>query len=206
MPNGDAAPDRSFAKVLASKAVDRIVPEAIQRLEAGRRLYLKQAASSAEAELALLNEERERIRGEDGQDPRLARLDRLIGAVEAERADARAVLAEIERAIVPAADGWTIYGRVLARDGSVPRGVEVVFLDERGEPNKDLGALKPDGGGAVRQVVAGDLVKRLAAQNAQVAAAARAGGRVVATDERRALVRAGGLYQFDLRIDPGINR
>lgn len=206
MAKRNAAADRSFGRVLRTKAVDRIVPETLERLEAGRRLYAQQVVAAAEAELKLLAEERDRVEREEPNELRLARLDRLIGVVEAELADGRFVLTEIERAVVPTADGWTVLGRILSRDGAPPKGAEVVFLDERGEPIKDIAVLKSDADGTVRQVIPGELVKRLAAQNTQVAAAARINGRVVVIDENRVPVRAGGLYQFDLRTGPEIKR
>jgi len=199
--------DRSFAEVLRTKSVERVVPEAVNRFEAGRQLYAKQAVASADAELALLLEERKRLDQEDGAgEPRARRIDRLISAVEADLAASRATLDAIDDAVAPQVSGWTAIGRVLRRDGAVPRGAEVLFVAGGEEPVDELGVHEPGKDGMVRVTYPAEVVKRLVQTRLEVAAAVRSGARIVATDETSVRLLPGRVYLFDLRVETAFDQ
>lgn len=195
--------DRTFGRILEKRSVDDIVPEVANRLEAGRRLYVERSITSTEAELELLAAERKRLeeKGGDASAARLARVDRLMLAVQVHLAASQTVRNEIRKAKAPVKDGWTVVGRVLSRDGTVPKKVEVVFLSDDGEATKELGVVKPDPDGMVRKVYSADVVKRLLAKQARVRAAVRVGGRIVAQEQFAGPVRPQHVHQFDLRIE-----
>lgn len=201
-----ARADTTFRRVLEKRSVDHIVPEVANRLEAGRRLYVKESITAAQAELKLLAAERKRIEDEGGEvsAARLARVDRLISAVQLDLAASQTVRNEIKKAKALVKDGWTVVGRVLSRDGTVPTQVAVVFLSDDGEAMKDLGVLKPGPDGMVRKVYSADVVKRLVAKQARVRVAVRVGGRIVAQEQFVVRVRPQRVHQFDLRIETAI--
>lgn len=201
-----ARADMTFRRVLEKRSVDHIVPEVANRLEAGRRLYVKESITAAQAELKLLAAERKRIEDEGGEvsAARLARVDRLISAVQLDLAASQTVRNEIKKAKALVKDGWTVVGRVLSRDGTVPTQVAVVFLSDDGEAMKDLGVLKPGPDGMVRKVYSADVVKRLVAKQARVRVAVRVGGRIVAQEQFVVRVRPQRVHQFDLRIETAI--
>lgn len=207
--SGDGAAtreDRSFSQVLKTKSTERIVPEAVNRFEAGRRLYAKQATAAAEAELQLLVKERKRHEEEDAC-PGLSsgRLDRLMAAVEADIAAGRATLDAIEHAVAPEPNGWTVIGRVLRRDGAVPENAEVLFLADRNEPVKELGMHKLGADGMVRTTYPAEVIKRIIEQRLRVIAGVRIGGRIVATDGTPVHVGPGRVYLFDLRTETALD-
>lgn len=198
-------PDRTFGKVLRSKSLDAILPEVSNRLEAGRRLYAKDAVPAATAELAVLNRERKRL-AEEGEveGSSLVRIERLVAAVETDIGAGRALLDEMKRTISPERGGWSVVGRVSLRDGTIPKKAEVVFLDENHEPIKELRAVKAGTDGTVRQAFSANVVKRLQAKGVKVTAAVQVGGRIVATDPTPVSLKSGAMHQFDFRINTGL--
>ena len=201
-PTGE---DRSFGEVLRTKSTKRILPQAVNRFEAGRKLYVREAVSAAEAEIELLLKERKRIQeGGEGQEEKLSRLEGFIAAVESDRAIGRATLGAIEHGLALSPGGWVVIGRVLQRDGTLSKRAEVVFLGENSEPVKELEVLKLGTDAMVRNLYAADIAKRLAAQKLRVAAAVRAGGRIIAKDETPVPVLPDQVYQFDLRVETAL--
>ena len=194
--------DRSFGTILRTKSTDRIVPEAVIRLEAGRRDYAKEALSATQAEFELLTAERERLKKAGVTEGRqLARLDRMIAAVEVELGAHRRVLDEIGRALAPIPGGWFVFGRVLCRDGSTPGNARVVFLDDNDNPVKKLGELKPDRSGIASKAYSAELTKDLEEKRTRILAAVCVNQRIVSRDTIPTFVRADGIHQFDLRVD-----
>lgn len=197
--------DRSFGRVLQTRSPDRIVPETVRRLEGGRRLYLEESLRAAEAELLLLTKERDRLQ-EEGDKRRLARIARLVAAVEADLAAGRETAAAVKQSGDLPADGWAVLGRVLTRDGDVPQRAEVVFVAEEGRPVEPLQSLPVGPDGMVRAAFPAEVVKPLEQQALRVAAAVRVGRRILAVDETPVRLRAGRVYQFDLRVEPATER
>ncbi len=196
--------DRSFGEVLRTKSVDRIVPEAVNRIESGRQRYVKQGAEAAEAELALLRAERQRLeQGPPEGRARIARLDGVIAAVTADVRVQRATVEEIGRAVSAQPGGFAVLGRVLRRDGVPPGRATVEFVTEDGQPVRELGTIPVERDGSVRRAYPAEVVARLAGRGVAVAAAVRIGPRIVATDDARVAVAAGGIHQFDLRVEAG---
>jgi hypothetical protein len=197
--------DRSFGNILRTKSTGQIVPEVVNRFEAGRRLYVRDAVIAAEAERTLIVKECARIEEKgERQGARRSRLAWLLTAVENDLENSRITLDAIERDVASSPGEWRVIGRVLRRDGSVPEKVEVVFVDANNEPVKGLKVLKPARDGMVRNVYPATTVERLSAQGVTLAAAVRAGGRIIATEERPARIRPDGVHQFDLRVETAL--
>jgi hypothetical protein len=193
--------DRSFLKILHTRSTDRILPELSLRLEGGRRRYASEVEAAAAAELAVLAEERRRLEREaPGDAARQARAARLAAAVELDLAATRHLREEIERAVPPVPGGFTVLGRVLTRDGA-PARAEVFFAGADGQEVKLLGVIPVGKDGMVRRAYPADVTKRLEAERVRVVAAARVGRQVVGREQTPARVRAGGVHQFDLRVD-----
>jgi hypothetical protein len=196
--------DPTFARLLQARSQAAIVPEAAQRLETGRRRYASLAETSTAAELAMLREERRRLQQESGGDGRrLTRITRLVESVEISAAAAGALQVEIERAEPLLPGGWTVVGRVLARDGRVPTKAEVVFADAEGQEVKALGRLALAKDGTVRKAYPRELAEKLQESGVQVGIVVRLNRRVVGAEDRRVRVHPGRVHQFDLRVDAG---
>lgn len=196
-----ASEDRTFNRVLATRASEKIVPEAGRRLEAGRQRYVSESLSGARAELEIVEAERKRIEKEgDATGRKLARLEQIGAAVEADIEASRTIAEAIERAVEPVPGGWTVVGRVLGAKGRPPKKAQVVFVDEAGKLVKMLEPIGVEADGMVRQGYTEDVVAPLAKEGLRVRAAVRVGRRTVATDSSPVRVQSGGLYQFDLRV------
>jgi len=203
-PRGAATEDRGFGRTLATKSVGRIVPEAMNRLEAGRRQYVRLGLSNVEAELELLRQERKRLEGEEdaaAAAPRLARVTALAAAAEIDLAARQAVLAAIERAEPARPGGWNVLGRVLQRSGAPPPKATVVFVAERGQVVGELGVLPVGDDGLVRKAYEAEVVAPLVKKGVAVSASVRIGSRVLATEEAPSPIAADGVHQFDLIVD-----
>lgn len=201
---GRAVLDRTFAKVLQSKSVDAILPEASNRFEAGRRLYTKETLAAATAELAVLNKERERLAETGATGPAQARIERLVTAVETDIGAATALLDEMQNAITPQRGGWLLMGRVALRDGTVPKNAEIVFLDQNDKPIKELRTVKLGTDGIVRKAFSAEVVEELTAKGVKVSVAVQVRGRIIATDPAPVSLKSGALHQFDLRVNKGL--
>ncbi len=198
----DKALDRSFGEILQTKSAERIVPDVMNRIEGGRQRYVKHAAEAAEAELALLRAERQRLaEGPPQGRARIPRLDGVMAAVAADAHVQRATAGEFARAVPAQPGGWTVLGRVLRRDGTPPGRASVEFVTDGDQPVKELGAIPVERDGSVRKAYPAEVVARLATRRVVVAAAVRVGARVVTIDDARVAVGAGGLHQFDLRVE-----
>lgn len=196
------AEDRTFAAVLQTRSTDRIVPEGVSRLEAGRRLFVAEAERATTAELALLQEEEKRLREEGSKDEaKHARLQRYLAAANADLAATRFIRGRIEKGVQPRPGEWTVIGRVLTRDGKTVPKAEVVFVGVNGEIVGALGVVAVGEDGAVSEAFARDVVAKLADARTRVSAAVRVGRRILAADKVPVPVLPDQVYQFDLRID-----
>lgn len=194
--------DRTFAAVLQTRSTDRIVPEGVSRLEAGRRLFVAEAERATTGELALLEEEQKRLREEgDKDEAKLARLRGYIAAANADLAATRFVRGQIEKGVQPKPGEWTVIGRVLTRDGKTVPKAEVVFVDVQGEIVSALAPAAVGDNGAVSEAFSRDVVTKLAQTGARVSAAVRVARRILATDKPPVRVLPDQVYQFDLRVD-----
>lgn len=198
-----ASDDHSFARILQARSPEAVLRAAVDRFEEGRRGYAAEAETATAAELALLEAERARLRTDAPNDAaRHGRVARAIAAVATELSGLRDLRREMERAVPPLPGGYTVVGRVLGRDGSVPEKAEVVFLGPDGR-DLGLGALAVGKDGMVREAYPAEVAKKLEESGAQVTAVVRIGRRVVAREDVPVRVRAGRVHQFDLRIDQG---
>jgi hypothetical protein len=202
-PGAAGAEDRSFGKILGTKSVGRIVPDAVARLETGRRQYVREGVAGADAELDLLRAERKRLEGEEDPDAgsrRLSRVSSLISAVEVDLVARKATLEAIDRADPPQPGGWNVFGRVLQRNG-LPAKATVVFVVERGQPLQELGVLPVGNDGFVRKAYPAEVIAPLVKKGVAVSASVRISSRVLATEENRFPITANGLHQFDFVVD-----
>jgi hypothetical protein len=195
--------DHSFGELLQTRSVERILPDAMNRIETGRRALVRSAEKTLAGELDLLREERKMLEAEPDADPALiARLDRAMAGVSRDLEAQRGVAAELDQAVVHLAGGWTVFGRVLQRDGTAPKKATVEFVAEAGRPVKELGSLPVGADGYVRKAYAAEAIATIPAQARDVSAVVRVGQRVVARDVAVVDVAADAIYQFDLRVDP----
>jgi hypothetical protein len=195
--------DHSFGELLQTRSVQRILPELINRVETGRRAFVRAAEQVVEGELNLLREERKLLEGEPDADPALiARLDGIIAGVARDLEAHQGVAAEFDQAVAHQAGGWTVLGRVLQRDGSPPKKATVGFVSEAGRPVKELGSLPVGADGYVRKAYVAEVIATIPAQARDVSAVIRVGQRVVAKDVAVVAVAADAMYLFDLRVDP----
>ena len=130
---------------------------------------------------------------------------REMTAVEGDIISGRATLAAIKQGLSPEPGGLTVIGRVLRRDGAVPKKAEVVFLSDKNEPVKELGVRKLGTDGMLRTTYKADKVKKLVKEQTRVVAAVRQGGRIVATDETPTRVVLDQIYTFDLRVETALD-
>lgn len=193
-------PDRSFGRILQSRSVDKILPEAVARLEAGRRSFADQSLKAVDAELALIDAEGRRLEKEKAGEAKMVRLSRLRAVVEADLAASKQLNAEIKQGLRHEPQGWTVIGRVRS-DKPLPARAEIVFLGEDNELVKDLEPITVGADGMVRKSYPAEIAKQLQGRRAQVAAALRVGQKIVKVGERRTPVRADRVYQFDLSLD-----
>jgi hypothetical protein len=196
----DGVADRSFGEVLRTKSVERILPEVLNRGEAGRRRYIESSVKAIDGEIELLREEHKRLQAEGTDDDAIARIDRALLAVTAEAQSQRAAAADIARPLVHPAKGFTVIGRVLQRGGTAPKGATVEFASDREQPVKELGSITVDADGSVRRAYPAELVTKMT-NTPPVHTVVRVGQRIVASDAAHVSVAPDTLYQFDLRID-----
>ena len=194
--------DRSFGEVLRTKAPDRILPDLMNRVEGGRRDYVRASAVAIDAELGLLREERKRLEKESSDDPALlARLDGAIAAIAMDLQVQNDTANEFSRAVLHQPGGWTVLGRVLQRNAGAPKKATVEFASDKDETIKELGTIAVDTDGSVRKAYPRDVVAKIPSGTSGVHAVVRVGQRVVAADTARVDISPDALYQFDLRTD-----
>lgn len=198
-PTGAA--DTSFAQVIARKDTDAIVAETLKRLETARISDVDKGLRAAEAELAQLRKERERLDKAADAD-KLTLIDGYIQIAEAEAESGKTILKLVEKA--RAQKGViTVIGRVSDASGKPPANAEVYFVDASGKSVEELAPVKPDDDGVVWIGLSAAQAEALVKRGGQISARARVAGKDVAADPFTARVKTGSVYQFDLRIRTG---